>query len=85
MDLEVKFEDWRFDEVRREYHFKLLKKQLSSGRVLKTIKTKLTGSLRGPITAPKQTPNVLESLRRRINLLMEAVFTAGTFNAQTLL
>ena len=61
------------------------KKLLSSDPVLKTIKPKLTGSLRGPITAPKPTPNVLEALRSLINLLTEAGFTAGTFNAKTLL
>ena len=85
MDLEVKFEDWQFDNLSREYHFKMLKKLPSSDPVLKTIKTKLTGSLRGPVTAPKQTFNVLEALRRLINLLMEAGFTVGTFNTQTLL
>uniref|UniRef100_A0AAV1VN59 Uncharacterized protein n=1 Tax=Peronospora matthiolae TaxID=2874970 RepID=A0AAV1VN59_9STRA len=72
----------------REYHLKKLKKLkklLSSDPVLKTIKPKLTGSLRGPITVPKPTSNVLEALRRLINLLTEAGFTAGTFYAQTLI
>ena len=64
---------------------KELKKLLPSDQVLNTIKSKLTGSVRGPITAPKPTPNVLEALRRLINLLTEVGFTAGTFNAQTLL
>ena len=85
VDREVKFEDWQFDDLSREYHLKELKKLLSSDPVLKTIKPKLTGSLRGPITAPKPTPNMLEALRRLINLLTEAGFMAGTFNAQTLL
>ena len=85
VDLEVKFEDWRFDDLSREYPLQKLKKLLSSDPVLKTIKPKLTGSLRGPISAPKPTPNVLEALRRLIKLLTEAGFTAGTFNAQTLL
>ena len=53
--------------------------------MLKTIYLKLTGSLREPIYAPKPTSNVMEVLRRVINLLIEARFTAGTFNAQTLL
>ena len=81
----MKFEYWRCIEICREYHLKELKKLLSSDPVLKTIKTRLTGSLRGPISAPKPTRNVLEALRRPINLLKEAGFTAGTFNAQTLL
>ena len=85
MDREVKFEDWQFDDLSRENHLKELKNLLSSDPVLKKIKPKLTVSLRGPITAPKPTPNVLEALRRPINLLTEARFTAGTFNAQTLL
>ena len=45
----------------------------------------MAGLLRGPILAPKLTLNVLEALRRLINLLNMAEFTAGTFNAQTLL
>ena len=61
---------------------KELKKLLSSDPVLKTIKPKLTGSLRRPITAPKLTPNVLEALRRLIYLLTEAGFTVGTFNTK---
>ena len=63
----------------------MLKKLLSSDPVLNPIKSKLKGSLRGPISALKPTLNVLEALRRLINLLTEAGFTAGTFNAQTLL
>ena len=59
---EVKFEDWQFDNLSREYHFKMLKKLPSSDPVLKTIKPKLTGSLRGPMSAPKPTDNVLEAL-----------------------
>ena len=81
----VKFEDCRFDQISRKYHLKELKKLLPSDPVLKTIYLKLTGSLREPIYAPKPTPNVMEVLRRVINLLIEARFTAGTFNAQTLL
>ena len=47
VDREVQFEDWRFDDLSREYHLKELKKLLSSDPVLKTIELKLTGSLRG--------------------------------------
>ena len=85
VDCDVKFEGWQFDDLSREYHLKVPKKLLSSDPVLKTIKPKLTGSLRGPITAHKPTPNVLKALRRLINLLTEAGFTAGTFNAQTII
>ena len=58
---------------------------LSSDPVLKTIKPKLTGSLRGTITEPKSTHNVLEAIQRLFNLLTEAGFTTTTLNAQTLL
>ena len=85
LDREVKFEDWRFNEISRGYHLKELKKLMSIDPVLKTIKPKLTGVLRGMISAHKPTINVLEALRSLINLLTEAGFTAGTFNAQTLL
>ena len=81
----MKFDDWRFDEISREYHLKELKKLLSSDPVLKTTKPKLTGSLRGPISAPKPTSIVLEALRRLVNLLPDAGFTAGTLNPQTIL
>ena len=58
---------------------------MSSYPVLTTINPKLTGSLRGPIPAPKPTFNVLKALRRLFILLTEEGFTAGAFNAQTLL
>ena len=51
---------------------KKLNKILSSDPVLKTIKPKLIGSLRGPISAPKSFPNVLKAHRRLIILLTEA-------------
>ena len=40
VDREVKFEDWRFDDLSREYHFQERKKLLSSDPVLNTIKPK---------------------------------------------
>ena len=44
-DREVKFADWRFDDLSRGSHLSELKKLLSSDPILKTIKPKLTGSL----------------------------------------
>uniref|UniRef100_A0AAV1UAD3 Uncharacterized protein n=1 Tax=Peronospora matthiolae TaxID=2874970 RepID=A0AAV1UAD3_9STRA len=64
VDREVKFKHWQFDDLSREYHLKELKKLLSTDPVIKMIKSKLTGLLRGPITAPKPIPNVLEAVRR---------------------
>ena len=58
---------------------------LSNDPVLKMIKPKLTGSICGPISARRPTPNVLEALRSLIYLLTEAGFTAEPFNAQNLL
>ena len=84
-DREVKFKGWPLDELSREYHLQELNKLLTDDPVLKKMKPKLIGSLRGPISAPKPTPNVLEALHRLINLLNEAGFTAGSFNAKTLL
>ena len=81
MDRELKFEDWRFDEISRAYHLMELKKLLSSDPVRKTIKPKFTGSLRGPISAPQPTPKVLEKLQRLIYLPTEPGLTAGTFDA----
>ena len=53
--------------------------------MLTKLKPKLNESLRGPISAPKPTPNVLEALRRIINLLTEAELTVGTFDEQMIL
>ena len=64
---------------------KELKQLLSSNPMLTTIKPKLTGSLREPISAHKPTSSVLEALRRLVNLLTEAGLTAGTQNVQILL
>ena len=85
MDREVKFDDWQFNGISREYNLRELKNLLSSNCVLKTIKPKLTGSISGPISVPKPTPNMLEALRRIFNLLREAGVTDGTLNAKTLL
>uniref|UniRef100_A0AAV1TNH1 Uncharacterized protein n=1 Tax=Peronospora matthiolae TaxID=2874970 RepID=A0AAV1TNH1_9STRA len=85
VDREVKFQHWQFDYLIWEYYLKKLKKLLSRDPVLKTIKLKLTRSLRGPITVPTPTPNVSKGLQSPINPLKEVVFTEGTFNAQTIL
>ena len=85
VDREIMFKDWRFDDLSREYRLQDLKKLLSSDRVLKIIKPKLTGSLRRPISAPKLILDVLEAPPRRIKLLTEAEWAAGTFNALILL
>ena len=49
------------------------------------MKPKLIGSLQGPVSAPTETPNQLEAIRRLMKLLKEAGFTAGAFDAQALL
>ena len=53
--------------------------------VLKILKPKLMGSLQGPVTAPIETANQLEAIRRVMKLLQEAGFIAGEFDAQILL
>ena len=58
---------------------------LSSDPALKIMKPKLIGSLRGPISAPIQTSNLLDAIRRLMELLQSAGFAAGDFDAQTLL
>ena len=65
-DREVKFKGWPLDELSREYHLQELNKLLTDDPVLKKMKPKLIRSLRGPISAPKPTPNVLEALHRLI-------------------
>ena len=45
----------------------------------------LLGSLRGPVSAPVQTSNQLEAIRRLMELLQSAGFAAGAFDAQVLL
>ena len=45
----------------------------------------MAGFLRGRISSPKLTLNVLKTLRRLIYLITIAEFIDGTFNVQTLL
>lgn len=49
------------------------------------MKPKLIRSLRGPILAPTPTSNLLDAIRRLMELLQSAGFAAGDFDAQTLL
>ena len=73
------------EELERCFHQKELKTLLSSDPVLKILKPKLIGLLQGPVSAPVETPNQLEAIRRLLKLLKEAGFTAGAFDAQILL
>ena len=82
---EDKAKGWQLDQLEWCFHWKALKDLLSSDPVLKILKPKLIGSLRGPISAPIPTPNQLEAIRRLMELLQNAGFTAGAFDAQVLL
>ena len=85
VDHGLKTERSNMEELERCFHQKELKMLLSGDPVLKIIEPKLIGSLQGPVSAPTKTPNQLEAIRRLMNLLKEAGFTAGAFDAQKLL
>ena len=53
--------------------------------VLKVLKPKLVGSIHSPVSPPKVTSNQLEALYSFFQLLRDAVFKVGAFDAQTLL
>ena len=84
-DRETKIEGWKLDQLEWGYHWKQLKELLIRDPVLKILKPKLIGSLQGPILAPIATSNQLEAIRHLMNLLQEAGFAAGAFDAQILL
>ena len=73
------------EELERCFHQRELNALLIRDPVLKILKPKLIGSLQGPVTAPIETTNQLEAIRRIMKLLQEAGFIAGEFDAQKLL
>ena len=73
------------ERLERCFYVKELETLLSSDPVLKILKPTLIGSLQGPVSEPVETIDPLETIRRLMKLLKEAEFTAGAFDAQTLL
>ena len=73
------------EELERCFRQRELNPLLLCDPVLKILKPKLIGSLQGPVTAPIETTNQLEAIRRVMKLLQEAGFIAGEFDAQKLL
>ena len=67
------------------YHWRTLKIFLSNDPVLRILKHKMIGTIQGPISAPTIVSNKLDGINRITQLLNEAGFVAGTFDARELL
>jgi hypothetical protein len=62
----------------------MLQAQLTGDPVLKLMRLKLIGNLRGPITAPSEPKDNLEAVKLLLHVLKEAGFTTGAFDASKL-
>ena len=78
-------EDGQVELLEKEYHWKQLKKLLSSDPVLKILKARLIGPLRVPSSVHIPHANRLDAIRNLTQLLQDAGITAGSFDAQILL
>ena len=65
-------------------NWKELKCTLSDDPVLKMLRPKLIGSLSGPVSAPGKTTSLIDTVRALTQLLGEAGFTLGDFDADEL-
>ena len=85
VDDNMKMEGWQLDQLAQEYHWKALKNLLSSDLVLQILKPKLVGEIQGPISPPTVTTNPLDGINAIIQLLYDAGYVAGVFDANKLL
>uniref|UniRef100_A0AAV1VBJ4 Uncharacterized protein n=1 Tax=Peronospora matthiolae TaxID=2874970 RepID=A0AAV1VBJ4_9STRA len=85
IDDDMKMEGWKLDQSTQGYNWKALKNLLSSDPVLQILKPKLIGEIQGPISPPKVTTNPLDGINAIIQLLHDAGYVAGVFDANKLL
>ena len=82
---DVKMEGWQLDLLAKEYHWKTLRKFISSDPVLLIMKPKVISPIQGPVTAPAAASNLLEGINGIVQLLREAGFVAGELDVKQLL
>ena len=78
-------EDWQLDQMAEIYHWRTHKQCLSSDIVLRILNPKMIGTIQGLISTPVIASNTLNGIIGIIQLLNEAGFVAGTFDARELL
>jgi hypothetical protein len=75
---------WSEEQLELIFHRKELQAQLTGDPVLKLMRLKLIGNLRGLITAPSEPKDKLEAVKLLLHVLKEAGFTTGAFDANKL-
>ena len=83
--LDMKKEGWPLDQLAQDFHWKALKNLLSSDPVLRTLNSKLIGEIQGLIFRTKVATNAVEGISAIIQLLQDAGYVAGAFDANGLL
>ena len=76
---------WQLDQMAEMYHWRTLKQFLSNDPVLRILKPKMIGTIQGPIATSVIALNTLDGINGTIQLLNEAGFFAGSFDARELL
>uniref|UniRef100_A0AAV1T4S6 Uncharacterized protein n=1 Tax=Peronospora matthiolae TaxID=2874970 RepID=A0AAV1T4S6_9STRA len=81
----MKMEGWQKDQMAQGFHYKALKNQPSSSPVLRILNSKLHGEMQGPMSRPKVATNAVEGISAIIQLLQDAGYVAGAFDANEML
>ena len=84
-DLDMKPEGWQLDQLEQKFHWKELEDLLSNDPVLRILDPKLLGELQGPISCAKVATNAVEGISAIIQMLQDAGYVAGAFDANQLL
>jgi hypothetical protein len=75
---------WSEEQLELISHRKELEEQLIGDPVLKVVRLKLIGNLRGPISAPSEPKDKLDAVKLLLHVLKEDGFTTGAFDANKL-
>lgn len=75
-------EDWQLE---KEYYWNEFRKLLSGDRVLMIVRAQLIGPSRVPRSTHVSHSNISDAIRNLMQLLQDAGFTAGSFEAHAIL
>uniref|UniRef100_A0AAV1T608 Uncharacterized protein n=1 Tax=Peronospora matthiolae TaxID=2874970 RepID=A0AAV1T608_9STRA len=78
-------EGWQLDQLAQGYFLKALENLLSNDPVLKILKPKRIGKIRGPISPLKAATNPLDKINAIVKLLHDFKYVAGVFDVKKLL